>query len=132
MSINNRVTLVGFVGNDIIFGENGQFISFTVGTNEKWTDKKTNEPRSSTDWHRVVIYNTYLIKCIRDVITVGSKAIIIGSLKTRKWTDDKNQRHYTTEVIVNFGDEIVIASTANEKSTATSTSETSESIATSA
>ena len=34
---------------------------------------------------------------------------MIGSLKTRKWTDDKNQNHYITEVIVNFGDEVVVS-----------------------
>ncbi|MCO6559797.1 MAG: single-stranded DNA-binding protein [Gilliamella sp.] len=108
MSTNNRVTLVGYVGKDIKFGENEQFISFSVGTNESWIDKTTKERKESTDWHRVVVYNNYLIKCIRDVIKVGSKIVVIGSLKTRKWTDDKNQNHYITEVVVNFGDEIII------------------------
>jgi single-strand DNA-binding protein len=106
----NRVTLIGYVGNDIKFGENEQFINFSVATNESWIDKTTKERKESTDWHRVVVYNNYLIKCIRDVIKEGCKIAVIGSLKTRKWTDDKNQNHYITEVVVNFGDEIIVSS----------------------
>lgn len=102
----NRVTLVGYVGNDIKLNE--QFINFSVATNESWIDKTTKERKENTDWHRVVVYNNYLIKCIRDVIKEGSRIAVIGSLKTRKWTDDKNQNHYITEVVVNFGDEIVL------------------------
>lgn len=118
MSKNNRVTLVGFVGNDIKFGENGQFISFSVGTNESWKDKETGELKENTDWHRVVIYNNYLIKCIRDVIKTGQKVVIIGSLKTRKWIDDKNQNHYITEVVVNYNDEIIVSASQLPSATA--------------
>lgn len=98
----NYVNLIGNVGNDPEFGENNIFIKFSLCTVEHYTDKKTGETKEIKDWHKIVVFSPYVIKCISNEIKKGCKVAVVGALKTRKWEKD-GKPNYITEVIVNVG-----------------------------
>lgn len=100
----NKVILLGNVGKtpEIRSFENGnKCINFNVATNESWKDKETNETKSKTEWHKVVIFNHGLVEIAEKYLKKGSKVYIEGSLSTRKWQDKTGGERYSTEVILN-------------------------------
>ena len=55
----NKVILIGNAGKDpeVRYLENGTSVaSVTIATTESFTDKKTGEKRSVTDWHNIVLW----------------------------------------------------------------------------
>lgn len=99
----NKVILIGNVGKDpdIRSTQNGQKIcNFSIATSEAWTDKKTNERKEKTEWHRIVVFNEALCKIIERLVKKGSKVYIEGQLQTRKWTDQSGVEKYSTEVVL--------------------------------
>lgn len=99
----NKVILIGNVGKDpeIRATQNGQKIcNFSIATSEAWTDKRTNERKEKTEWHRIVVFNEALCKIIERLVKKGSKVYIEGQLQTRKWTDQAGVEKYSTEVVL--------------------------------
>jgi len=99
----NRVILVGNVGRDpeIRATQLGTRIAtFSVATSETWRDKASGERKESTDWHNIVVFNEPLAEIIEKYVRKGSKVLVEGKLKTRKWTDQSGQDRYTTEVVI--------------------------------
>lgn len=99
----NKVTLIGYLGRkpDIYttrFG--GRLASFSLATNESWTDKNSGERREKTEWHRIVIYNEALVKIAEQYLNKGSKVYIEGQLQTSKWRDSCGIDRYTTEIVL--------------------------------
>ncbi len=52
----NRITLIGNTGGDPKLTPNGP-TTLSLATNVTWTDKQTNERRTRTEWHQLVIWN---------------------------------------------------------------------------
>ncbi len=52
----NRITLIGNTGGDPKITPNGP-TTLSLATNVTWTDKQTNERRTRTEWHQLVIWN---------------------------------------------------------------------------
>jgi single-strand DNA-binding protein len=52
----NRITLIGNTGGDPKVTPNGP-TTLSLATNVTWTDKQTNERRTRTEWHQLVIWN---------------------------------------------------------------------------
>ena len=99
----NKVILVGNLGADpeIRHTQDGRAIAnLRVATSESWRDKATGERREKTEWHRVVIFNENLAKIAEQYLKKGSKVYLEGSLQTRKWTDQRQQERYSTEVVL--------------------------------
>ena len=99
----NKVTIIGNLGNDPevkYLPTGGAVCNFTVATSESWTDKQTNEKKSETEWHRVVVYQRLAEVC-GEYLRKGSKVYLEGKLKTRKWQDQQGVERYTTEIIAN-------------------------------
>jgi len=101
----NKVTLVGYLGADPVSTKftktEGQSVKFSVATSDTWTDKRTGERTSITEWHNVNILNQGIANIAMNYLKKGSKVYIEGSLKTRKWTDKSNIERYTTDVVLN-------------------------------
>lgn len=56
----NKIMLIGRVGcePDIkILNGGDKVATFSLATNEFWRDRNTNELKSKTDWHRIVVYD---------------------------------------------------------------------------
>ena len=115
----NKIILLGHVGkNPQVHAtkSGGTMCSFSLGTQENWTDKTTGQKKEHTEWHKIVCFNK-LADIVIQYVTVGAKVYVEGSLKTRKWEDkESGADRYTTEVI---GREINIVSSKVEKKEST-------------
>jgi single-strand DNA-binding protein len=99
----NRVSLIGNCGADpeIRVTQGGKKVaSLRIATSESWTDKASGEKKEVTDWHSIVVWNEHLIPVIEKYVKKGSKVMIEGQLKTRKWQDKDGSDRYSTEVVL--------------------------------
>jgi len=100
----NRVTLVGYLGDDpqTRYTQSGTAVTnISVATNERWTDKQSGEIKERTEWHRIVFFKR-LAEVAGEYLKKGSQVYIEGKLQTRKWQDQNGQDRYTTEVVGNL------------------------------
>jgi len=100
----NRVELIGRPGADPVVKtlESGlEYGTMNLATSESYFDKEKNERVQITDWHQVVAWR-HLAKSL-SYIRKGKLIMVIGRLKTRKYTDKQGAERYITEV---FADEI--------------------------
>ncbi|MBS1045803.1 single-stranded DNA-binding protein, partial [Gluconobacter cerinus] len=108
----NKVILVGNLGKDpeVRHTQSGsKVVSFTLATSDTWNDRQSGERRERTEWHRVVIFNDRLGDVAERFLRKGRKVYLEGELRTRKWTDQGGQEHYTTEVVIDrFRGELVL------------------------
>lgn len=97
----NKVILVGRIGQDPEkrSTQTGTSVAnFSMATNETMRDQsgQTNE---LTEWHRCVAFGR-TADFINSYVTKGRLVYVDGRLRTRKWTDNNNATHYSTEVMV--------------------------------
>ena len=88
MSI-NRITLIGFLGKDAeerVFPSGDPVLNFSMATTDSWFDKKTEERKERTEWHRVVVTGKN-VEYLRKLLVKGAKVMVEGSVRNRKWTD---------------------------------------------
>ena len=54
----NKVTLIGFLGNDaeVRTANNRSFTTLSLATKSSYKDKKSSEYVSHTEWHRCVVF----------------------------------------------------------------------------
>lgn len=100
MKIINRVQLTGNVGvkpQIRIFEDGNKFTSFSIATNEKYTNRK-GEQVVETNWHNVSVRGK-LVEYVEKNIEKGSYLSIEGRLTTRSYTDKQGYKKYITEVI---------------------------------
>ena len=96
----NKVMLIGRLGKDpdMRFSQGGMAVaSFTIATNEEWTDKATNEKKERTEWHRIVAFGR-LGEICGEYLAKGKQVYIEGKLQTRSWEQDGVTK-YTTEIV---------------------------------
>lgn len=98
----NKVILVGNVGKDpeVRRMTNGDaVVNLSVATSESWKGQD-GERKEKTEWHRVVSFNPHLNKILEAYVHKGSKVYLEGSLQTRKWTDKDGAEKYSTEIVM--------------------------------
>ena len=96
----NKVMLIGHTGDDVkmhYFDDNNCIGRFPLATNEEYVNRNTNERVSNTEWHNIVVRNKAAEICEK-YLKKGDKVYIEGRIKTKKWTDDKGNDRYTTEI----------------------------------
>jgi single-strand DNA-binding protein len=112
MSMNNRATLIGYLGKDpeIKTMNNGNKVAtFSIATSKRWKDKTSGEQKEATEWHNIVVFNEALIGLCEKFLRKGSKAGIEGEIRTRKYQDKKGEDRWTTEIVLaQFGGEIML------------------------
>ncbi len=99
----NKVILVGNLGRDPesrSFQNGGKVVNLRIATSEQWKDKNSGERRDKTEWHSVAIFNDALAGIAERYLRKGSKVYLEGALQTRKWTDQKGEERYSTEVVL--------------------------------
>jgi single-strand DNA-binding protein len=85
----NKVILLGTLGKDpeIRYQSSGDSVAtFSIATNEKWTDKVTKEKKQSTEWHRITAFGK-LAEIAQQYLTKGSEVYIEGKIKSNKYID---------------------------------------------
>ncbi len=112
----NKVILVGNLGKDpeIRNLENGATLArFPLATSETYTDRNTNEKKTITDWHNVVLWRG-LATIAEKYLSKGKQVYIEGKIKTRQWTDAEGNTRYTTEIV---GDQMQLLGRADNSNT---------------
>lgn len=106
----NRAILSGHLGRDPEvrrLNDGRPVVSFSIATSERWRDKQTGERREKTEWHNVVIFNEALCKITEQYLKKGSKILLEGKIKTRKWQDKTGADRWSTEIVLeSFGGSI--------------------------
>lgn len=99
----NKVMLIGNLGADpeVRRMQNGNpVVNLRIATSETWKDKNTGERKERTEWHSVVIFSEGLCKVAEQYLRKGSKVYVEGQMQTRKWQDQSGQDRYSTEVVL--------------------------------
>ncbi|MFZ6764980.1 single-stranded DNA-binding protein [Pseudoroseomonas sp. WGS1072] len=123
----NRVQLLGYLGRDPEVRNTqagARIVSFRIATTESWKGSD-GERRERTEWHSVVIFNDALGKIAERYLRKGSRALIEGSLQTRKWTDTNGVERWSTEIVLGAynGNLLLLDNRPNAGSTQGETSE---------
>ena len=77
--------------------------NLSVATNERV--KQQGEWTDHTEWHRVTVFGKQAEVC-NQFLAKGSKVLVTGKLRTRKFTDKQGQDRWSTEILadsVEFG-----------------------------
>ena len=96
----NKVILIGNLGKDPevrSFPNGDRVANITVATTERWKDKKSNEMKEATEWHRVSFFGR-LAEIVEQYLRKGSQVYVEGSLRTREWTDKEGVKRYSTDI----------------------------------
>ena len=98
-TMRNSVTLVGRPGAEPEmrnFNNNMKVARFRIAVNERHRNAN-NEWVTDTQWFPVVAWGNVAERVMKSV-QKGKQVAVKGSLRNNEWTDDKGQRHSTTEV----------------------------------
>lgn len=97
----NKVMLIGNLGKDpeLRYTQSGTAVAtFSLATNESWTDKEGNK-QDQTEWHRIVAWGK-LAEICGQYLTKGNSIYLEGKLQTRSWEGSDGQTRYTTEIVM--------------------------------
>ena len=97
----NRVTLVGYVGQNVEVRDLPSGVKagqFSVATTERWRDKE-GVSQEKTQWHRVVVYGG-AVEAVGKWVRKGVPVLVEGSLEYRTFEGKEGQTVAVTEVIV--------------------------------
>lgn len=100
----NKVILIGRVGQDPEDRVGNGPARFSMATSKRWRDK-SGEQRDKTTWHQIVTFRENLVTLIENHIKKGSLLYVEGELTSRSYDKD-GQRHWVTEILVDFGGSI--------------------------
>ena len=112
----NKVMLIGNLGADpdLRKTQSGDGVAtLSIATSESWKDQ-SGQRQDRTEWHRVVLFGR-IADIAGQYLKKGSKILIEGQLRTRKWTNKDGQDQYTTEVVVSgYGGNMTMLDSANQ------------------
>jgi single-strand DNA-binding protein len=94
----NTVKLVGNVGKEVIIKEltNSKLATFSLATNEKYTDKNNKEVQNTT-WHNIVAWGKMAESCEK-LLSKGKFVSIEGKIIYRQYENAQKQKVYITEI----------------------------------
>ncbi len=100
MSVNIAI-LNGRLGTEPKFTTHGSLskCTFTVATNENWTDKASGEKKEKTDWHDVIVWGKQAEICSSH-LSKGCEVLIEGKNRTSFWQNKDGKKEKTTEIEV--------------------------------
>ncbi len=100
--LNNKVQLIGHLGDGLKmhYFENGNCVgNVSLATNNRYKTKD-GETVNEAEWHNLVFRNKGA-ELAEKYTNKGSKIMVEGRLKYRKWDDKEGVTRYSTEIHVN-------------------------------
>jgi len=90
----NKVTLIGFLGNDaeVRSNDNRSFTTFSLATQSSY--KKDGKYLSHTEWHRCVVFGKKLAE-FAGTLKKGAHLQVEGELRSRKYDSTKTGSEQT-------------------------------------
>ena len=116
-NVKNSVVLIGHMGADPETKnfESGKLVArFKIATNEKMKNSG-GESRVETQWHQIITWNKNA-EFVEKYLKKGDLVAVQGKLVHRSYEDDKDIKHYVSEVIANDIQTLARKSTAPEHS----------------
>ena len=101
-TMRNSVMLIGRPGADPDMrnlNSNGKVARFRLAVNER-RKNANREWVNDTQWFNMVAWGN-LAERVENNVRKGMQMAIEGTLRNTEWTDDKGQRHSSTEVWIN-------------------------------
>ena len=85
----NKVTLIGFLGNDaeVRTANNRSFTTLSLATKSSYKDKKSGQYVSHTEWHRCVVFGK--LSEFAGTLTKGAHVQVEGELRSREYDSKK-------------------------------------------
>lgn len=95
----NSVKLIGNVGKEISVKEfeGGKMATFSLATNETYTNKK-NEEVKSTAWHSIVAWGSLAQRC-EMLLEKGKMVSVEGKLSYRQYQNKEDQTVRVVEIV---------------------------------
>ncbi len=96
----NKAIILGRVGKDPerVQSKGSEVARIVVATSEKWLDKRTNENKEKTEWHKITAFGR-TADLILKYVNKGAQVYIEGRIQTEKWQDNNGQDRYSTGII---------------------------------
>ncbi len=101
MMVNNSVTLIGHIGNDLEIkpiNEKTCVLKFSLATHRSLSSEK-NDKSEITDWHYITAFNS-AAQTITKFCKKGSHIALSGSLRTSDYIDKQGTKRFVTDVVV--------------------------------
>jgi len=101
MSVNNQVTLIGHIGNDLelkSINPETTLLKFSLATHRS-NSNTDGDKTEITDWHYISAFNSSA-QTISKFCKRGSHIAINGTLRTSDYIDKQGIKRYVTDVIV--------------------------------
>ncbi|MBH9537490.1 single-stranded DNA-binding protein [Novosphingopyxis sp. YJ-S2-01] len=99
----NQCTFTGRLGADPevkSFQNGGRICNLRIAVSEAWKDKQSGERKERTEWISVTIQSDSLIGVAERFLRKGSRILVQGQWRTRKWTDQQGNDRYSTECVL--------------------------------
>jgi single-strand DNA-binding protein len=97
----NKVILIGRLGGKpelkVLPQSERAIARFTLATNERVFNPRTNESSIRAEWHRIIAWGKLGEFCEK-YLTQGKQVYIEGKLRTRSWQDRDGNKRSTTEI----------------------------------
>ncbi|MFL6451797.1 MAG: single-stranded DNA-binding protein [Bryobacteraceae bacterium] len=100
MLCKNRITLIGFLGQDAETRStpNGTpYTRFSLATSVSWRENGHEEYKTRTEWHRVICWNK--LADWAGILQKGAYVEVEGELRYRKYTPTESDRSVRTAEI---------------------------------
>src|SRR5690606_1559771 len=97
----NKVILVGNLGRDPELNYTGggtPIASLNIATTRKWYDKRANEKKEETEWHRITVFGTMAENCGK-YLAKGRQVYVEGRLRTESYEDKQGVKRYVTKIM---------------------------------
>jgi len=101
MSVNNRITIIGRVGQDPEmrrFDSGSVAARLSVATSEKYTNKQ-GQKVEDTQWHNCKAWGR-LAEIIEQYSFKGQQVALTGRMTYQKWTDKNGNKRLSPEIVV--------------------------------
>ena len=123
MLCKNRITLIGFLGQDAdtrLTPNGNPYTRFSLATNVSWRENGHDEYKTRTEWHRVICWNK--LADWAGNLQKGAYVEVEGELRYREYTPSESDRSVRTAEI--YATSILaLARSAGQTSTASADSE---------
>lgn len=101
-NLDNRVQLVGFLGQDVELRELAQgtkLARLTMATNE-YKRSLNGQPEKVTQWHNIVAWG-HTAETMNELLRKGHKVFVEGKLVYRQYETKAGEKRNQTEIVVN-------------------------------
>jgi single-strand DNA-binding protein len=98
----NRSTFIGHLGADpeVRYLPDGKAVcTFNIATSVDYTDSRSQQPKTATEWHRIVAY-AKRGEVLGEHLKKGSRVYLETSHRTRSYEAESGAKVYVSEFIV--------------------------------